>query len=262
MGKNPEQKIKDRIDELEKRKSEEEKVLCEIQETLKKADGQRHTHPEESRRWYKIVDHLEETLVEVKAKLTEYNVLINNEKKNLQKYIESQGNKTEAPDTESSEKDLPSRTKEHTTEHVLKTLSEEGKQLTAMALELGQQYQDEADEKKALIKRGLAKQKIFEKKQRKRRLPAMEKGNSFTKQRKMATLRNALDKVKSDKINHLTLQEIELLLDCFTLMLRKLVMDPTDKRVLAIVGRTIHETEDTLEKLLERRSNLNAKRFR
>lgn len=257
-------KIKEQLVTLLERKAKEEKIHTEVLSTLSRADEQNRAHPDQAKRWGQVIDRLEGSLVEVKAKLTECDVLIEHEKRKLEEYLAAHDEGAQECDVEHAQaeelpEDKASGPEPEATPGVAELMAEsadreltaEEKHLSEMALELGKQYLAEMA-KSAHNKRATAK----------RSLPVVQHGDSFTEQRKQLAMRHAIDKVKTGHIAGMTMPEVDLALSVFSLMVRQLATDPTNNRVLAIIGGTAQRTEELLQALRQKRAALYAKKSR
>lgn len=207
-------------------------VLEEIKHLLKKADARRKTEPAHLRRWNSVLDNLEFSLDEAKARLEACERELERMGAAAAQY-EGSPVQDKAPWLSESAPDLD--------EHERHLLQAPIEQLSKCSLE-----------EISLVQSHLMDQSAEENPEAEHLLGRLELANQVREDpigpakpedpnqcRKQLLLRGAIDKIQSNHIDTMLPEETQLVLSCYSLLTRRLNPTPKDERLIRILGAAI-----------------------
>jgi hypothetical protein len=243
--------------------SETERVLHErrekrryvVEETLKligRAEEKRLHDKESRRRWTRILIRLEDSLVEAQKAVAECDTLIDVEEGRKRATGQKSGKVPESaqaqPASAVSDADPERRAAFRIAETPVEGLADISLEDTAFAWAYMDRREfdahDEGFKKTLAAKLELASQ-----------LPrALEVSSKHGERRTQLVLRQAIIRMQAGQIAKMSDHEIELLVNCYTVLRNKIVPTESNKRLLAMISRTIGDlrAEGVRRKLFSR----------
>ncbi len=226
-----------------------------VEETLKligRAEEKRLHDKENRRRWTRILIRLEDSLVEAQKAVAECDTLIDVERGRSQ----VTGGKSEEireparvePESAAADADPERRAAYKIAETPMEELADISLEDAAFARAYMERHDfgahDESFRKRLAAKLELASQ-----------LPGgVDVRSEYGDRRTQLALRQAITKMQSGQIAKMDDNEIELLVNCYTVLRNKIVPTESNKRLLAIISRTIGDlrAEGVRRRLFER----------
>lgn len=229
-----------RLIALHKARQEEARAAMEkVRDLLAKADVRRHREPQNQRKWNAVLDHLEISLDEARARIEA------SQQETLR--LQEQLHDTQAmgkPDVEAVATTLATAGAAQTS-----TFEDtEKKLLAASFLDLGKFSLEQI----ALVQSHLLEQPEEKATETEQLLGRLELANQVRDevsvassddapeyQRRQLLLRAAIDKIQTNRIDTMTRQEIDLVISCHSLLSRRLRPTPKDERLVRILSAAI-----------------------
>ena len=207
----------------------------EIRGLLAKADTRLREDPENRRRWLGVIENLENSLVEVKARLEHVEM-------SIQRGETQTDAQAEAPRTASSISLSDSGIR--LVENVLSMPVLEVSKLTLEDLAHTQAKSDDPGPTPEQRARAAAR---IEMANQLRPAPPASTDTEIPSQRSQLLLRAAIDKIQSGRIETMSPDELRVIAACHELMVRRVNPTPSDLRLKRILGGAIN--------ILQRRQN-------
>ncbi len=280
-----EQRLETRLQELQNQLASRKKTLEHVQELLERAD-QRCAEADNKRRWYHVLDNLEHALDEAKARVAQSDQEIKQLKRKLDGLAQQHSDDADAEpmvedklialqasgvnvggstDADSSQIDLP-KVSPQGAEKVLSIPLDE---LSGMSLDEVADLHNEILQKEdarngadAESSRAGATPDEHHPRGRHRVGNESRQTLSFHEQRRQSVLRNAVDKIRSERLDALTIEEIDLVTDLYERFSKRLEANKSDERLRSILGGTLEKLSDRISELRRRRARLYARRHR
>lgn len=231
---------------LSRRREEAQRTLEQVKELLLKADERRLQEPSNQRKWNQVLDHLEYSLDEAKARLES---------------VEGELARAQAPLTGDQEKSNAVPPANVAAEQAILLNPEEERLLAAPIEELSKFSLEEIsgfhralkDHPKATSAgRLLGRLELANQMRQDSHVP---KDTPHPEQyRRQLTLRAAIDKIQVGRIELMTADEMKLIISCHSLLRRRLNPTPQDERLLRILDSAVDALKKRSEELRQARS--------
>lgn len=244
------------LEELREVRSKREAELTYVRELLERADRRRQEDPANARRWNRVLDNLEAALDEAKARLTQSEEQVRAKKR----YVEETG-----PDADHATPDYPSESLSPETavspqEKAFERWRRQSPRdpanaaacllaapfdaigdLPLEAIALAQTYlasQMEHDEGPSENRMRLAARIEVANQGKPGRLRLWKpKAHEKQDRRSQMMLRKAIEKLETDRIRDMTIEEINFAINCFLLLCQRMSADAGDERLKRILER-------------------------
>lgn len=261
---------------LARLREEEEGVrgsIDHVYELLSKADQRRRDRRGDRRRWNRTVDNLERTLLERKSRLVGCEQEIIRFTRKLDETEDASEAPPEEADSEETLSDKPEEAIEAEAESAVEASPSNAQELTSDEFELAAEYmltiplkevgdislqevglvktflESEASSGLSAKKRKALGRRIERYDREKERKEAAKADSDRKERRQQILLRSALDRCASDQIGSLTLNEIELIANCFEIVSSHSKKADEDAHLKAILEKAVRQINEKCARL-------------